>query len=122
MKELEKILEEINRRIDEYVDHDYVRGSGDVVKGLSIAKSIIRKHINDGWISVEERLPTVEECEKENNEFFVQTDSGERFSCEYDPLANGYDNPSWCCNVPVIAWRPLPETYKPERSDNNDGE
>ena len=116
MKELEKILEEINRRIDEYVDHDYVRGSGDVVKGLSIAKSIIRKHINDGWISVEERLPTVEECEKENNEFFVQTDSGERFSCEYDPLANGYDNPSWCCNVPVIAWRPLPETYKPERS------
>ena len=53
MQELEKILEELNRRINEYVDHDYVRGSGDVVKGLSIAKSIIRKHMNDGWISVE---------------------------------------------------------------------
>ena len=57
MQELEKILEEINRRIDEYVDHDYVRGSGDVVKGLSIAKSIVRKHMNAGWIPVEERLP-----------------------------------------------------------------
>ena len=57
MQELEKILEEINYRINEYVDHDYVRGSGDVVKGLSIAKSIIRKHMNDGWIPVEdERL------------------------------------------------------------------
>ena len=43
MQELEKILEEVNRRINEYVDHDYVRGSGDVVKGLSIAKSIVRK-------------------------------------------------------------------------------
>ena len=53
MQELEKILEEINSRIDEYVDHDYVRGSGDVVKGLSIAKSIVRKHMNDGWIPVE---------------------------------------------------------------------
>ena len=57
MQELEKILEEVNRRINEYVDHDYVRGSGDVVKGLSIAKSIVRKHMNDGWIPVEERLP-----------------------------------------------------------------
>lgn len=56
MRELEKILEEINRRIDEYVEHDYVRGSGDVVKGLSIAKSIVRKHMNDGWIPVEERF------------------------------------------------------------------
>ena len=46
MQELEKILKEINYRINEYVDHDYVRGSGDVVKGLSIAKSIIRKHLS----------------------------------------------------------------------------
>ncbi len=53
------------------------------------------------------------ECEKDNNEFLVQTDTGERFSCKYDPLADGYDNPFWCCNVSVIAWRPLPEPYKP---------
>ena len=69
MSKLEKILEEINRRIDEYVDHDYVRGSGDVVKGLSIAKSIVRKHMNDGWIPVEERMPTQEECK--DNWFWI---------------------------------------------------
>lgn len=57
MKKLDKILEELNHRIDEYVDHDYLRGSGDVVIGLSIAKSIVRKYMNDGWIPVEERLP-----------------------------------------------------------------
>ena len=79
-------------------------------------KEIIRKHMNDGWIPCSERMPTKEECEKDNNEFLVQTDTGERFSCEYDPLANGFDNPLWCCNVPVVAWRPLPDQYRPERS------
>lgn len=74
------------------------------------------------WIPVEKRLPTKEECEKDNNEFLVQTDTGKRFSCEYDPLANGYDNPLWCCNVPIVAWQPLPELYRPERSDSHDGE
>lgn len=68
---------------------------------------------NDGWVPVEDQLPTKEECEKDNNEFLVQTDTGERFFCEYDPLANGFDNPLWCCNVPVVAWQPLPETYNP---------
>lgn len=85
-------------------------------KALEHDADIIRKQINAGWIPVEERLPTRGECEKDNNEFFVQTNTGERFSCEYDPLANGFDNPLWCCNVPVVAWRPLPEPYRPERS------
>ena len=131
MQELEKILEEIEIRAIEDLEEENDRCSTTCKGCCSDVKErkcncrdaiIVRafkklaKCMNDGWISVEERLPTVEECEKENNEFFVQTDSGERFSCEYDPLANGYDNPSWCCNVPVIAWRPLPETYKPERS------
>lgn len=71
---------------------------------------------DDGWIPVDERMPTKEECENDNNEFLVQTDTGERFSCEYDPLANGFDNPLWRCNVPVVAWMPLPEPYRPERS------
>ena len=108
MQELEKILKEIDIKIS---------GSmGRKREGLLEARDIIRKHMNDGWISVEERLPTRGECEKDNNEFFVQTNTGERFSCEYDPLANGFDNPLWCCNVPVVAWRPLPEPYRTERS------
>ena len=129
MQELEKILEEIEMKKKKCLD--IVRVEIDPMeitihreqyKGLRMAEDIIRKHMNDGWIPVEERLPTKEERKKDNNNFLVQVDSGERFSCEYDPEANGYDNPQWCCNIPVVAWRPLPEPYHPERSDKNDGE
>ena len=109
MQKLEKILAEIDIKI--------AGSMGKKREGLLEAREIIRKHMDDGWIPVEERLPTRGECEKDNNEFFVQTNTGERFSCEYDPLANGFDNPLWCCNVPVVAWRPLPEPYRPERSE-----
>ena len=127
MQELEKILEEINRRIDEYVDHDYVRGSGDVVKGLSIAKSIIRKHMNDGWIPVEERLP-------EKNEYFVETSSDKDFPNGYykrleiaymtdtiEYVHGYYDGYKWMDKYldtikNVVAWR-IHEPYRPERSE-----
>ena len=110
MQELEKVLEEINRRIDEYVDHDYVRGSGDVVKGLSIAKSIIRKHMNDGWIPVEERLP--------EDGTYLCTLAGELCGIE-EPFTGmcGIENGIWDEPDCVIAWRPLPEPYRPERSE-----
>ena len=58
MQELEKILEEINEIEDEYTNEDH-----DIMFKLGAAgiagdiKDIIRKHMNDGWIPVEERLP-----------------------------------------------------------------
>ena len=136
MQELEKILEEIKRVENEYINEEHEMmfklGAACIVSEI---KDIIRKHMNDnpcgdcsrkkwyqvgykdgkndnnGWIPVEERLPTREECEKSNNKFFVQTENGENFCCEYDTLANGYDDPLWSCNVPIIAWHPLPEKY-----------
>lgn len=49
MQELEKILEEIDIKIS---------GSmGRKREGLLEARDIIRKHMNDGWIPVKERLP-----------------------------------------------------------------
>lgn len=133
--QLKKILEEINYRINEYVDHDYVRGSGDVVKGLSIAKSIVRKHINDGWIPVEERLP-----EPGRIVLITQTYSWENFeegaSVTIGRLSPEKNNKMWefqyyrpdfrsgtimdndiICpgSEYVIAWCPLPEPYRPER-------
>lgn len=123
MQELEKILEDVNRRINEYVDHDYVRGSGDVVKGLSIAKNIIRKHMNDGWIPVEERLP---EENGDDGELIVTDKDGRIWSGIYYgiteetdeyPCFHKWDEEMWHCYKPdVIAWRPLPEPYRPERS------
>ena len=114
MRELEKTLEEVNRQINEYVDHDYVRGSGDVVKGLSIAKSIIRKHMNDGWIPVEERLP------ENNRSVLMCGDTG----CIDVGWWNGKrwkTGFSHADNFEAVAWRPLPEPYRPERRiQNND--
>lgn len=128
MQELEMILEEINRRIDEYVDHDYVRGSGDVVKGLSIAKSIVRKHMNDGWIPVDERLP-------EKNEYFVDTSSNKEFPNGYyrrleiaymtdtvEYIHGYYDGYKWMDEYldaikNVVAWR-IHEPYRTERSSD----
>lgn len=56
MQELEKILEEIEQRVNYYRDHatlTYV----DICAGLREAEGIIRKHMDDGWIPVDERLP-----------------------------------------------------------------
>lgn len=122
MQKLEKILEELNRRINEYVDHDYVRGSGDVVKGLSIAKSIIRKHMsgkdtdvptNDGWIPVEERLPIPNKeiwvTAKRNGNVFTSTDT----MTEKGYFWN-YEKEN------ILAWKEkelIPEPYRPERSE-----
>lgn len=151
MQELKKILEELNRRINECVDHDYVRGSGDVVKGLSIAKSIVRKHMNDGWISVERELPP-------NAKYKGALCPRYQLDTKYG-VTEGWYNPdleSWfvlvwfmterylngeidfekgahpkivrCENEVnekhriVLAWRPFPEPYQAERSDNHDGE
>ena len=124
MQELEKILEEVNRRINEYVDHDYVRGSGDVVKGLNIAKSIVRKHMNDGWIPVEERLPEKyisvlvqwEKYDRSIDETLIYLDVM-WLEDEEDVV---FETINGIPNGRVIAWCPLPEPYRPERSDNHD--
>ena len=55
MQELEKILEEIEK-------HKYIVeifGRGVFFVPLEVAKDIIRKHMNDGWIPVEEEIPTL---------------------------------------------------------------
>ena len=123
MQELEKILEEINRRIDEYVDHDYVRGSGDVVKGLSIAKSIVRKHMNDGWIPVEERSPAGYErigYDKQGNKYMRRLEIA--YMTDTIEYAYGYyDGYKWMDKrhdiiENVVAWK-IHEPYRPERSE-----
>ena len=64
MRELERILEEIDETIERYGENLYIDEKvTDLCYGMNIANGIIRKHINDGWIPVEERLPTQEECE-----------------------------------------------------------
>ena len=116
MQELEKILEEIDETIERYGKNPYIDGKvTDLCYGLNIAKDIIRKHMNDGWIPVEERLP--------EDGAYLCTLAGELCGIE-EPFTGmcGIENGIWDEPDCVIAWRPLPEPYRPERSDNHDGE
>ena len=78
MHELEKILEEIKGLIEKHKNKAYelvarepltqCYTEADIeqikVHELAVVRDIIRKHMTDGWIPVEERMPTKEECEK----------------------------------------------------------
>lgn len=118
--QLEKILEEIDIKI--------AGSMGKKREGLLEAREIIRKHMNDGWIPVERRLPTEEEQKKDDGDFEItiwnEYKQGEPF------VSKGYFNgrefelqdKDYSTFAEVIAWRHLSEPYSPERSDNHDGE
>ena len=107
MQELEKILEEVDETIERYGKNPYINEKvTDLCYGLNIAKDIIRKHMNDGWISVEESLP-------ENGKTVLCTDGENIYLVEYDAdLDAGFGDVD--C---ITAWRPLPDPYRPERSE-----
>lgn len=137
MKELEKILQEIDKAKNEYPYACFPW----YLTGLSEAEKIIRKHLKDCWIPVEERMPTQEECK--DNLFWITYDGSFGSSCKvakcqwvfsYDENENDdsysefYIDQSPCIYTPsqnlVKAWKiiDIPEPYRPERSDNNEGE
>lgn len=111
MQELEKILEEIERK-GNIQFQSYTKpliAVEDVIK-------LIRGHINDGWISVDERLPegkTRVICQFDNGDIdcLWQDWESDEETLEYlDYLSD------WLTKR-VIAWRPLPEPYRPERRE-----
>ena len=121
MQVLEKILEEIEE-IGNIQFQSYTKpliAVEDVIK-------IIRKHINDGWIPVEERLP-----EDDVNVLITYADIDDDQYVGIDITNYGYaylggnklDFKEWRSpfeyfgsNYKIVAWRPLPEPYKQERS------
>ena len=142
MGTLEKILEEIDKATDEYGMMDYVNDEPVISKNQ--AKDIIRKHMNDGWIPVEQELPP---NSKHKGAFCPRYQVMTKYG-----VTEGWYNPdyeSWyilcwfmgndhlkheidfergtfpkvvrCENSVndkhgiVIAWRPLPEPYRPEK-------
>ena len=119
MQELEKILEEID-----FLDIIYDVDNGGCLLRQEDVVDIIRKHMNDGWISVEERLPTMEEYQKDDGRFIL--DDGNRRCAGYYDVYTGrfysyrhitpYRAELYEDNR-IIAWRPLPDQYRPERSE-----
>lgn len=127
MHKLEKIMEDI-RKIGNIQFSSYTKP----LIAVEDVEKIIRNHMNDGWIPVEERLP-------EKNEYFVETSSDKDFPNGYykrleiaymtdtiEYVHGYYDGYKWMDKYldtikNVVAWR-IHEPYRPERSDNHDGE
>lgn len=124
MQELDKILEEIDKATDEYGMVDYINDEPVISKPQ--AKNIIRKHMsgkdtdvptNDGWISVDDRLPEVGEY------VLGTTKLGEVLIFRY-----GWNCPHSkkmffrLCGAAadITAWRPLPEPYRPEQTKESE--
>lgn len=87
-------------------------------RDIEYLKDIIRKHMNDGWIPVEKELP---EEPKENPVFddkpleLYLVDMGGSYPLR--AFWNGKQFTDGWSILKVIAWRPLPEPYHPERSE-----
>ena len=117
MQELEKILEEIENESERYRK---AVGTEHLVSGLEMAEEIIRRHMNDGWIPVEERLPEKyisvlvqwEKYDRSIDETLIYLDVM-WLEDEEDVV---FETINGIPNGRVIAWRPLPEPYHPERS------
>ena len=148
MQELEKILEEIDRKVEEYMEIDFSdEYNTGIIDMTETAKTIIRKHMDDGWIPVEREAPPTgkrlqakikhhewiadydndwvpEEERTRHPEYteiceIVCVDGIWRYMCKEDgyELSEAYINPQKDISVPIdeiIAWRPLPEPYRPK--------
>lgn len=129
MQELEKILEEIDQEKKNAalsIRHTTGYKAGQIRMAERIEK-IIRKHMNDVWIPVEERLP-----EDDVNVLITYADIDDDQYVGIDITNYGYaylggnklDYKEWRSPFEyfktyykVIAWRPLPEPYRPKRSE-----
>ena len=114
MQELEKIFKEIDETIERYKENPRLE-IVDICYGLNQAKRIIRNHMNEGWIPVEQRLPEAGEhvlASFKSDGFLPATaiiSENGRWSMLQG--AKGFDD----VTEDVIAWRPLPEPYRPKK-------
>lgn len=131
MNVLEKILEEIEKKKQalEYnslfeVGQASINEIRNRVSGLKYAEEIIRSHMNDednnGWIPVEDGLPE----EGEEVEVTIEEMADSAGGMRYYTKTAWVQEERWVikrnpCNPRVIAWRPLPEPYKPVENQRN---
>ena len=132
--QLKKILEEI----DAHAIAFEIFGTSDDYISVGWVKDIIRKHLsrensteikrssrdNDGWIPVEERLPEISRTPEEDDEcpeFNVTIRRAEEATTlKYSPADDTwFDDNGYVYDV--IAWRPLPDPYRPDAGDRKAG-
>ena len=142
MRKLEKILEEIDIKIagsmgkkregileareiirkhmktNETFEFDF---SGVESFDCQCGRHYINTAINDGWIPVEERLPekyisVLVQWEKYDRHLNVTLTYLDVMWLD-DAEEQVFETTNGVPNGKVIAWRPLPEPYRPERSE-----
>lgn len=126
MRKFEKILEEIEKakrepwyRLNNYdVKHKLDGAINRIVE-------IIRKNMsgkdtnvptNNGWIPVEDRMP------EEAGTYIINALDGKRNIVTFAKWQNGYKRFNMIgarAYWKVVAWRPLPDPYRPERRAQN---
>lgn len=131
MQELEKILEEIGelrgQAGSECTSEDhYIKKAWEHC--LDRVVGIIRNHMNDGWIPVQDKLP-----EDDVDVLITYADIDDEIYTDICITTYGYaylggnklDFKEWRSpfeyfrsNYKVIAWQPLPEPYRSERSND----
>ena len=129
MQELEKVLEEIEA---ERADIDESPSIKDRMLDrhwnncLDTVADIIKKHMNDGWIPVQDKLPeddvdvliTYADIYDENYTDICITTYGYAYlggnKLDFKEWRSSFEY--FRSNYKVIAWQPLPEPYRPERS------
>lgn len=114
MQELEKILEEIDDEIEKEraicEDIEDTPGFRLYEKTMKIAKDIIRKHINNGWIQAEEPP------KKDYTAVFAVDKHDYYFVAVYDK-EHGYRTNDVGADVDNIVAYCLFNLYRPERSE-----
>ena len=116
MNVLEKILKEIDNHAIEFESF----GMCDDYVSVGWVKEIIRHNMNhngddtemDGWIPCSERLP------EESGHYLVQLSRKipyENFTDRIVVLYDGEEKAFLDYESLIIAWRPLPEPYKPKK-------
>lgn len=118
MQVLEKILEEIELEKKRLVFYPDCSSAFSAVQIRTIEKieqiickyMSIRNHMNDGWIPAKEKPA--------EDGFYVATMS-ETLVDQEEPFVGlaEFEDGNWVDGDDVIAWRPLPEQYRPERSE-----
>lgn len=141
MQGLEKILEEVNRLIEKHKNNAYELVAKEPltqcytetdieqtkVHELAVVRDIIRKHMNDGWIPMEKfGLP------KSNEHDFmfwitIQYVNGFRRTIKarwdwFDKCFMHQNGKKISEDVVAYKYYSAPEPYRPERSNEHDGE
>ena len=122
MQELEKILEGIENLHTKILNDGFARKvTEQEIMALVDAKDIIRKHMNDGWIPVKERLPETDDYILLSFSNFSLPMVG-RYEEDRDGGAfylGDCDEEDTCISQDLFvnAWKPLPEPYQDGRED-----